>query len=207
MLASGCTYLQSKYLMEQRTSSFHTYDGESIVTIQKQNPDHTGIYTITHCDKPKKIERSDTPFNYSSEHYRVTKGHRSSSKSSSVGGRVKSQQEEHRMNTYNLNPEFCFQENKIYDIVQEEMNGIDLQNMSPSKICTDLSNKIKARVKLLPFSRYKYIVTVTVGDCLQQGLKIASRCIWDEKRDGYLSIPFKHGTLFIIINVFALYFS
>ena len=74
-------------------------------------------------------------------------------------------------------------------------------------ICIEFANDIKTKVKQLGFSRYKYIVTVIVGDNNNQGLYVASRCFWDDKRDGFVSESFKLGNVFIVVNVFATYLN
>jgi hypothetical protein len=38
---------------------------------------------------------------------------------------------------------------------------------------------IKERVKNLGYERYKLVVQVTVGEKTGQGIRLASRCLWD----------------------------
>lgn len=43
-----------------------------------------------------------------------------------------------------------------------------------------------------PNSRYKIVVQTTVGQMKDQGIRIASRCLWDPTTDNYASCNFKN---------------
>ena len=44
----------------------------------------------------------------------------------------------------------------------------------------------------LALSRYKYVVQVTLGEVKKQGVRVASRCLWDTDNDNYSSYSFKN---------------
>ncbi len=50
-----------------------------------------------------------------------------------------------------------------------------------------VTEAIKARVKALAYPRYKVVVQVILGQSKHQGVKIASRCLWDTDTDNYAS--------------------
>jgi hypothetical protein len=51
----------------------------------------------------------------------------------------------------------------------------------------ELSDAIKAEIKATTSERYKIAVQVHIGAMEGQGLFAASRCLWDEKSDNYVS--------------------
>jgi len=44
----------------------------------------------------------------------------------------------------------------------------------------------------LALKRYKYVVQVTLGEVKKQGVRIASRCLWDTNNDNHSSYSFKN---------------
>jgi len=69
-----------------------------------------------------------------------------------------------------------------------------------------ISDKVREAVTAkcnLP--RYKIIVQVTVGQCNDQGIRVASRCLWNTETDNYASTSFVNKTLFCNVIIFALY--
>lgn len=54
-------------------------------------------------------------------------------------------------------------------------------------------------------SRYKIVVQTTLGQMKDQGIRVASRCLWDPSTDNYASAQFTNATIFCSVLVFALY--
>lgn len=44
----------------------------------------------------------------------------------------------------------------------------------------------------MEFERYKLIVDVTIGEFKGQGIRLASRCVWDTSTDSYSSSSFRN---------------
>lgn len=44
----------------------------------------------------------------------------------------------------------------------------------------------------LRIPRYKVVVQVTLGELKEQGIRVASRCLWDPSTDNYASAGFKN---------------
>ena len=68
-----------------------------------------------------------------------------------------------------------------------------------------IGNKIKAQAKSLNFPRYKVIVQVTIGQMKDQGVSVASRCLWDLLFDNYTSVNYTNSSLWANAMVFGLY--
>ncbi|CAE7233547.1 tctex1d1-b [Symbiodinium sp. KB8] len=72
----------------------------------------------------------------------------------------------------------------------------------------DLSNEIKASVKQdLNIPRYKIIVQVVIGEQASQGIRVASKCLWDVNSDNWASYTFENQSLFAVGMVFGCYYE
>lgn len=54
-------------------------------------------------------------------------------------------------------------------------------------------------------NRYKIVVQVTIGQMKDQGVRVASRCLWDTATDNYASVQFKNQSLWCSTMVFGVY--
>jgi len=54
-------------------------------------------------------------------------------------------------------------------------------------------------------SRYKFVVQTTVGENNGQGMKVQSRCVWDEDTDDVAYVSFKNDSIFVVVIAFAVY--
>ena len=55
--------------------------------------------------------------------------------------------------------------------------------------------------------RHKIVVQVTIGEVHGQGVRIASRCLWDTETDNHASSTFQNPYLYCVAMVFAVYFE
>lgn len=56
-----------------------------------------------------------------------------------------------------------------------------------------------------PHCRYKIVVQVTIGQMKDQGVRVASRCLWDTATDNYASVHLKNQSLWCSAMVFGVY--
>jgi hypothetical protein len=56
-------------------------------------------------------------------------------------------------------------------------------------------------------ARHKIVVQVTIGEVHGQGVRIASRCLWDTETDNHASSTFQNPYLYCVAMVFAVYFE
>ena len=57
----------------------------------------------------------------------------------------------------------------------------------------------------LNIPRYKIVVQVGLGEVRGQGVRVASRCLWDTESDNQASYSFKNDSLWCSVIVFAFY--
>ncbi|KAJ3052041.1 hypothetical protein HK097_006953 [Rhizophlyctis rosea] len=114
-------------------------------------------------------------------------------------------------NTYKLKPDRKFQTEKVKTITQEILSkNLQKVKYDPDKVTElskHISNEILAAVKKLDFDRYKLVVEVTIGEFKGQGIRVASRAVWDTATDSYASAHFKNATLFAVAIVFGCYYE
>ena len=55
------------------------------------------------------------------------------------------------------------------------------------------------------FIRFKGVVQTVIGQMKDQGIRVASRCLWDTSTDNYASCEYKNQELFCNVMIFAMY--
>ncbi|XP_077996803.1 dynein light chain Tctex-type 5-like [Glandiceps talaboti] len=121
-------------------------------------------------------------------------------------------------NTYKMLPDMKFNRKKVETVansVFEKHHAIKGNPINEpyepgkaAKLCIAISNEIKAKVKELEFDRYKIVVEVTCIPFQDQALRMASRCLWDDKWDDFINITYdKNPTFRMIALVFGSYFE
>jgi len=113
--------------------------------------------------------------------------------------------------TYAMGPE---QSEKFYpSLVRAACNSVltrELASRDYDEDCVkdwirSIGDSIKNDVKLMNLVRYKVIVQVTIGQLKNQGVSIASRCLWDVAHDNYASVSFTNASLWANVMVFGVY--
>ncbi|PAA72930.1 hypothetical protein BOX15_Mlig024020g1 [Macrostomum lignano] len=70
-----------------------------------------------------------------------------------------------------------------------------------------ISQVIRSRMKELqsPAGRYKVISLCSIGARGPHGLSMASRCLWDDSVDNFVSSQFDNNSLYAVATVFVVY--
>lgn len=116
-------------------------------------------------------------------------------------------------NTYRLEPvsgtEFSPEkvENVIRDVLDSRLNAVTYHPARSKTLATDLSTVIKGRVKMLDFKRYKIVCNVIVMENKDQGVQVASRCIWNSSTDNFATYTYRNSSVIAIAYVHGAYFE
>ena len=70
-----------------------------------------------------------------------------------------------------------------------------------------IADEIKASVKGLSIPSYKIVVQTVIGQVQGQGVRVASKCLWDEQNDNFASFSFSNHSLFCTGIVFGIYYE
>jgi hypothetical protein len=134
-------------------------------------------------------------------------------------------------NTYKTKPAQKFSSLVVKRAVDEllavKLKGVKYDGDTTPELTRVLADEILAVVKGkwgealirvgFEIERYKYVVDVTIGEYKGQGIRIASRCVWDTSTDSYSSSSFRNvcsvfcfttrtkATLFAVAIVFGGY--
>eukprot|EP00045_Choanoeca_perplexa_P000529 m.14874 g.14874 ORF g.14874 m.14874 type:complete len:164 (-) comp10364_c0_seq1:53-544(-) len=114
-------------------------------------------------------------------------------------------------NTYQLEPEVKFSSKAVLDIINEvlpaQLEEEEYELKSSRQMAKTLSTIITNRVKSLNFARYKIVTLVTIGEVADQGVRVASRGLYDQEKDTFVSGSYKNSSLFSVATVYGVYFE
>lgn len=86
-----------------------------------------------------------------------------------------------------------------------ELDNKEYCEDSAKEWIASIGNTIKSEIKCLTVPRYKIVVQVTIGQMKDQGVSVASRCLWDITFDNYTSVNFTNSSLWANVMVFGVY--
>ena len=79
------------------------------------------------------------------------------------------------------------------ETMKEVLDGMTYDEEEAKFWSTEISDKVREAVKSsLSIPRFKVIVQTTVGQLADQGVRIASRCLWDVSTDNYATASYKN---------------
>eukprot|EP00741_Cyanophora_paradoxa_P006127 tig00000944_g5942.t1 len=75
------------------------------------------------------------------------------------------------------------------------------------ELTKSITDEVREAVKKLSFKRHKLVVQVIVGEMKGQGIRVASRCLWDVKTDDFASHSYSNASLYVVAMVFGTYYE
>lgn len=112
-------------------------------------------------------------------------------------------------NTYKMEPDQKLDLTEIKTLMDSCLES-HLQNVTydasrSRSLVNTLSLTIREQVKLLDYKRYKIVCIVNIMEKKSQGARVASRCLWDEKKDNQVDAEFCNTSLICLASVFLIY--
>lgn len=111
--------------------------------------------------------------------------------------------------TYRMEPQKKFEPEKVKNIVQSmvdsHMNGFTYSPQIAATLSKVLTSEIKDAIRALDYPRYKIVCLVTIGQKLQQGMRMSSLCSWDPAVDTYASYQWNDNKAFCCAMVYGIY--
>ncbi|XP_022233116.2 dynein light chain Tctex-type protein 2B [Drosophila obscura] len=116
------------------------------------------------------------------------------------------------MPTYRLEPKNPLNKEQVEIIMKTVMDKHynDAYLFHPKHslhMAAQISEEIKNRIKLMNYDRYRYIVLVTVGECLMQGLYSMVNFLWDAEKDGFVTYKVEQPSYYAICTTFYIYYD
>ena len=79
------------------------------------------------------------------------------------------------------------------NVMKEVLEGMTYDEEESKFWSTEISDKVREAVTgSLGVPRFKVVVQTTVGQLADQGVRIASRCLWDVSTDNYATASYKN---------------
>lgn len=93
--------------------------------------------------------------------------------------------------------------------VCEKMVGSDRPYVyeESQALIKDLCAEIQQRLVRLGYERYKLVTHATVTEAANQGIRIASRCLWDPETDNYAAYTYSSEYMHVSVAVFGVYWE
>ncbi|ALC44695.1 CG14763 [Drosophila busckii] len=116
------------------------------------------------------------------------------------------------MPTYRLESKNPLNKERVEIIVKAEMNKVytDEYAFHPKyslHTAAQVAEEIKGRIKSANYDRYRYIVIITVGEYLMQGLYSMANFLWDAEKDGFVNYIIETPNYFAVCTVYYLYYD
>eukprot|EP00927_Polykrikos_kofoidii_P052560 TRINITY_DN46431_c0_g1_i1.p2 TRINITY_DN46431_c0_g1~~TRINITY_DN46431_c0_g1_i1.p2 ORF type:complete len:127 (-),score=30.85 TRINITY_DN46431_c0_g1_i1:69-449(-) len=114
-------------------------------------------------------------------------------------------------NTFIIHPEYKnkFRPGQAKEIIREvlqsrlekEKYNTDTTQMLTKQVADDIKDKLRD----LSLPRYKIVVQVAIGEQKGQGVRMGSRCFWDQDTDSYASETWSNESLFCVATAYGVY--
>jgi len=114
-------------------------------------------------------------------------------------------------NTYQLKPVKKFPTELIRqtanEILKKNLEKVNYNASTAPELCKSITGQVLQAVRKIDLPRYKLMVHVNIGEFKGQGIRVASRAVWDADTDSYTSASYKNASLFAVAMVFGTYFE
>ena len=116
-------------------------------------------------------------------------------------------------NTYRLEPKENdrFYPSKVRElleqIVEHHLKDKEYDHAHAKTLAEKIADEIKSAVKGLSIPSYKIVVQTVIGQVQGQGVRVASKCLWDDINDNYASFTYQNTSLFCTGIVFGIYYE
>ena len=95
----------------------------------------------------------------------------------------------------------------IEQVIKAKLEGKEFDHQKHKQWAEAIVVEIKDHTKQLNIPSYKIVVQCVIGQVLGQGVRVASKCLWDEANDNYASWTYENASLFCTGIVFGIYYE
>ena len=114
-------------------------------------------------------------------------------------------------NTYRLDPtdkerfSSCKAQREIKDILDSTLQDMTYDPNTTSELACKIADQVKDTLKDNEANRHKIVCHVVLGSSPNAEVKVASRCLWNDKNDTSASVSYQNKQFYAIVTVFAGY--
>ena len=95
----------------------------------------------------------------------------------------------------------------IEQVIKTKLENQEFDHAKHKQWAEAIVVEIKDQTKQLNIPSYKSRVQCVIGQVLGQGVRVASKCLWDEANDNFASWSYENASLFCTGIVFGIYFE
>ena len=116
-------------------------------------------------------------------------------------------------NTYRLQPKNngIFSSMKVKptleQVLESNLTEYKYNPTTSGELCKQLADECKQKLKQLGYNRYKFVSQCIIFSDTNQSVRFASRSLWDEKLDNFVTATHKGDGFKVVIMVGAVYFE
>ena len=112
-------------------------------------------------------------------------------------------------NSYQVQPSATFPATQIREVTQEILHGslagVSYDASTIPRLTMEVASAVRNRVKQIECFRFKLVVFVTITENKGSSVKLASRCVWNEKYDRFVDCSYQNSEVHATAVVFAVY--
>ncbi|CAG5093910.1 Similar to Dynlt5: Dynein light chain Tctex-type 5 (Mus musculus) [Cotesia congregata] len=114
-------------------------------------------------------------------------------------------------NTYQLESTNPFSHNIVDKILKNimttKLTGVTYNPILCLQLCQDIAIQVKKQIYKADFSRYKYIVVISIIEKASQGIHTSMGFLWDDQRDTYSKYVFENSQFYAIGIAAGVYYE
>ncbi len=95
----------------------------------------------------------------------------------------------------------------IEEVILRNVKDREYDHATAKSQAESISDQIKMQVKALNIPNYKIVVQTVIGEITGQGVRVASKCLWDDSNDNWASFTYQNNSLFCTGMVFGAYYE
>ena len=76
------------------------------------------------------------------------------------------------------------------EIILRNLKDKEYDHANAKSMAENISDQIKMAVKGLNIPSYKIVVQTVIGEISGQGVRVASKCLWDDSNDNLASFTY-----------------
>ena len=95
----------------------------------------------------------------------------------------------------------------VEEVVKRNLADKEYHHQEAEKQAEQIVNEIRAQLKNLQIPSYKVVVQSVIGQVSGQGVRLASKCLWDVQNDNFTNFTYSNHSLFCTCVVFGIYYE
>lgn len=95
----------------------------------------------------------------------------------------------------------------LREVLAAKLTGVHYSADDTSVWTREIADEIKVKLREMEpkLDRYKFVVQVVIGEQRGEGVKMGTRCFWDQATDGYATETFSNESIFAVAIAHGIY--